>query len=109
MKTRVMVLGASRYKFPQEGTGEIIEGCKVHFVEENGGQEKDNIGRIPQSVVMDYEFYEYISNKPLPALMDAELTVSMRSKKMQLKIVDFEFIAPIDFQQKTAAAQAATK
>lgn len=102
MNQRVLVLGASRYKFPQEGTGEIIEGCKVHFVEEQSGQEENNIGRIPQSIVMDYDFYEYIASKPLPAICEAEITISMRGKKPTLKIVDFKFVAPIDFQAAKA-------
>lgn len=103
MEARVMVLGASRYKFAQEGTGELIEGCKVHFVEEKAGKEENNIGRIPQTTILDYEFYEYISSKQLPALCDAEMIVSMRGRKPSLKIVDFKYLSPVDF---TAAAVA---
>lgn len=106
MQQKVLVLGASRYKFPQEGTGEIIEGCKVHFVEEKGGEEENNIGRIPQSVIMEFDFYDYIKNKPLPAICNAEITISMRGKKPSLKIIDFEFVSAIDFAQAPAAAAA---
>ncbi|SFF49442.1 hypothetical protein SAMN04487969_15518 [Paenibacillus algorifonticola] len=97
MKARVLILGASRYKFPQEGTGEIIEGCKVHFVEEDGGEEENNIGRIPQTTIMDYEFYEYVKKQPLPSIFEADMIVSMRGKKPTLKIADFIFVEPINF------------
>lgn len=105
MKAKVLILGASRYKFPQEGTGEIIEGCKIHFVEEQGGEEENNIGRIPQTQIMDYEFYEYIRSNPLPALFDADFIISMRGKKPSLKIADFTFVSAIDFKQPAEAGK----
>ncbi|HEY0827105.1 MAG TPA: hypothetical protein VGE40_03345 [Bacilli bacterium] len=97
MKTQVIVLGSSRYHFVNEsaGTGELIEGCKVHYVEKDFVNEDNSIGMIPQTAIMEYDFFETL--KTIPGVYNAELTVSLRGKKPTLKIIDFEFVSAMNF------------
>lgn len=92
MNTRVVVLGVSRYKFPQEGTGELIEGCKVHYVEQNFTSEENSIGAIPQNCIMPYEVFEGM--KEVPGVYDANFSISLRGKKPTLKVTGFNYVAP---------------
>lgn len=91
---RVIVLGVSRYKFPNEKTGELIEGCKVHYMEEGFENQADSIGYVPQTAIIDFEEFEGFDPDKVPGVYTAALTVSMRTKKPTLKVVGFEYIKP---------------
>src|SRR5262245_25702684 len=107
MGTRVVVLGASRYKFAQEGSGELIEGSKVHYVEQNFDSQTDSIGAIPQTASLDYEYFGELAE--VPGVYDADFAVSLRGKKPQLKVSGFKFVAPFSFRTGQADTPGAAK
>lgn len=92
MNARVVVLGTSRYKFPQEGTGEIIEGCKVHYVEQNYTSDDNSKGAIPQAANLPFDVFEQLVE--VPAIYDAAFSVSLRGKKPSLKVTGFNYVSP---------------
>ncbi|MFD2334701.1 hypothetical protein ACFSR7_36115 [Cohnella sp. GCM10020058] len=90
LSTRVIVLGASRYKFPNPDTGEVIEGSKVHYVEQNFTPEADSLGAIPQTANLDYEFINEL--RSIPGVYDAEFSISLRRKTPTIKVTGFKHV-----------------
>lgn len=107
MKTGVIVLGVSRYKFAQDGTGEVVEGCKVHYVEDGFENQADSIGLIPQTAIMDYEHFEFFESAQIPGKYDAEFHVSLRGKKPTLKVGGFTYRSPFSINPLTTPANVA--
>lgn len=99
MKTRVIVLGVSRYSFPDQKTGEIIEGSKVSYIEETPADEENVNGHTPQTANMKYGYFEEMYASGVPGVYDANLTVSLSGRKPTLKIEGFDFVAPFSFKQ----------
>lgn len=96
MDAKVIVIGASRYKFPDNKTGEVIEGCKVHYADLNDSQKDDMIGHVPQTANLPYEYFEVISSQPIPGIYEAQLTVDLTARKPALKVVGFRFVQELD-------------
>lgn len=97
MTTKVIVTGVTRYKFAQEGTGEIIDGAKVHFVELEPEEGTDNKGYVTQQANLPYEVYEKLT--VLPGVYDAELTIKLTGKKPSLKVTGFNLINAVEFKE----------
>ncbi|MCL6456515.1 MAG: hypothetical protein K6T85_00770 [Gorillibacterium sp.] len=95
LKARVIVLGIGRYSFPDQTTGEIIEGSKVHYVEVNPQEEKDAQGYVPTVANMPLAYYDQIT--AIPGIYDAEMNIKMSGKKPSLKVTGFTFISPVEF------------
>ena len=102
MKTRVIVIGISRYRFPHDQTGEIIEGTKVHYIEDNMQNEEHLIGHVPQSANLPYEYFDKMAQ--VPGVYHAELSISLISKRPSLKVNGFEFLNPVEFKTIHPAA-----
>lgn len=105
MKTGVIVLGLSRYKFAQEGTGEVIEGCKVHYVEDGFQNEENSMGLIPQTAIIDFEHFETFDQKQIPGRYDAEFNISLRGRKPTLKVAGFTYRSPFTLGSVTTPTE----
>lgn len=99
MKTRVIVLGVSRYSFPDQKSGELIEGAKVSYIEESPADEENVAGHTPQTANMKYGYFDTIYNSGVPAVYDANLTVSLTGRKPTLKIEGFDYVGPFSFAE----------
>lgn len=98
MKVKVVVMGVSRYSFPDQKTNQLIEGTKVNYIEQVPADEENVIGHTPQSAVLDYHAFDKFLGKGLPAVYDCDLSVSLVGRKPSLKINGFEYVAPIEFR-----------
>lgn len=76
----VTVLSARRYSFAdEEKKGRQIEGCKIEYVDDWSGHEKQNSkGLDVFSATIDYADFEQLT--ALPADYDATFSVSKNSK-----------------------------
>lgn len=92
MEEQVIVLGASRYSFPNRENGEIIEGTKVHYITLSADKDKDKTGHAPQVANLDYDFYDTL--KEIPGVYDLKMTISFSGKKPSIKVNDFIFKKP---------------
>lgn len=94
MKTRVIVLGVSRYSFPDKNSGEIIEGAKVNYVEERPADEENVVGHTPQTANVKYKEFDELYAQGVPGVYDAHMRVDMTGRQPKLKIDAFEFVEP---------------
>lgn len=76
----VTVLSARRYSFAdEENPGRQVEGCKIEYVEDWKGQEKQNSKGVDVfSATIDYQDFESLMS--LPADYDATFSVSKNGK-----------------------------
>jgi len=104
MKTRVIILGVSRYSFPDQKTGQIIEGTKVNYVEQSRTDDENVVGHTPQTANLPYRDFDSLAFNPVPGIYDCTLKVDMSSRKLGVKVSGFQYIAPLSFEEKSAAA-----
>lgn len=95
-KMKVVVLGANRYSFEDEKSGREIEGCKVHYVTMDSGEEENQMGMIPKSENMPYAYYNQLGQ--VPGVYDATVTFQLSGKTLKAKISNFKFIEPVTFE-----------
>lgn len=86
----VKVLGVNKYSFQEQGTNRTIEGCNVHFINEESTETERNVGFLPKKATLPYEAYETFIKKEFPFKAKAYLTVDFNGQKPQLKITNFE-------------------
>ena len=98
---KVVVLGANRYSFEEQGTKRTIEGTKVHYIDLGNSSEEHSLGSIPKSQIMPYSYFNQLGQ--VPAVYDAEVQFDMSGKVMKAKIVDFKFIEAVTFELPTKA------
>lgn len=97
-KVQVIVIGVSRYNFPDKQTGEIIAGTKVHYFEHKAVDEENTVGYIPQTANLPYASFDGFDT--VPGVYNAELTMSLRGRKPSLMVTGFEMVRPISMQPK---------
>lgn len=95
-KIRVIVLGASRYSFPDTNTGEIIAGTKVHFVELNPQQSDDQKGMLATTTNLPYA--DFVELEQVPAVYDAEMSVTLAGRKPSIRVTGFTYVSPVDIK-----------
>lgn len=103
MKTKVIVLGVSRYSFADQKTGEVIEGTKVHYVEASQNGEENNIGHTPQTANMPFRYFDDVSFNPIPAIADCNLRIDLTGRKPSIKVIGFDNFVGIDFKERINA------
>ncbi|NOU81537.1 hypothetical protein GC101_21990 [Paenibacillus sp. LMG 31459] len=106
LKTRVLVLGVSRYSFPDEKNGNIIEGAKIHYCDADRAEEENVIGHTPQTAVVDYKEFMTMYTSGVPGYYDASMRISLTGRKPTLKIDAFEFVAPFSLVDKPVSNKA---
>ena len=81
MEKELIVVGLEKYRFPNKDTGEIIEGAKIHFLEQS---DRDNhFGYLPRSLNVNSDF-ELIYD--LPAVCKAEFSLDFSYKRPTTKL-----------------------
>lgn len=95
LKTRVIVLGYSRYNFVDTDTGRNVEGCKVHYVEQEGKSEENTEGHIPAVANLPYASFDTL--EAVPGLYDADISLKMTGRKPGLQVTGFTYVSPITF------------
>jgi len=103
MTAKVIVTGVTRYKFAQDGTGEIIDGAKVHYVELEPEQGTDNKGYVTQTANLPYEVYEQLT--VLPGVYEADISIKLTGKKPSLKVTGFNLINAVEFKELPTPAK----
>lgn len=99
MEKKVVVIGASEYKFSNRETGELIEGTKVHYLDPDGDTEK-GVGYFPTSANMPYGYLREL--KEVPGIYNLDIGVSLSGKKPVMKVLGFNLVAPLDLDQAFA-------
>lgn len=97
MKRKVVVLGVKRYKFPDRETGEIRDGCSVHYIDLETVEENDLYGVLPQKASLPYETFEKFKNGT--GIYEADLALDFKGKQPTIKLKDFTFFKKIDLQE----------
>lgn len=93
---KVVVLGANRYSFEEQGTKRTIEGTKVHYINIGNESGENELGSIPKSQIMDYSYFNQLGQ--VPGLYEAKVQFDMSGKTMKAKIVHFKFLEQVSFE-----------
>lgn len=100
---KVIVLGVSRYSFPNQETGEIIEGTKVNFIDTDEAKENDFLGFKQQTQNMPYALFGQFSNENLPGIYEMESKVDFSGKQLKIKITGFKFVSKLNLMGQQPA------
>lgn len=101
----VIVLGASYYKFKDEGTGEIKEGGNIHYVSDYAFTEADKKGMFPIKVAATAEIVKEVLKNELQYPAWCELShVNVPNGKgvAQPKLVKVKYLKAIKFDLNKA-------
>lgn len=101
---KVIVLGVSRYKFPNED-GEVIEGTKVNFIDTDEANEADFLGYKQQTKVMPYELFDQFNKDNLPGLYELEAKFDFTKKNLQVKVTGFKYVSKLNLLGTPQAAR----
>lgn len=93
---KVIVLGVSRYRFPNQETGELIEGTKVNFIDTDEAKENDFLGFKQQTQNLSYEVFSQFSNENLPGIYEMKSKIDFSGKNLKIKVTGFEFVSKIN-------------
>jgi hypothetical protein len=87
---KVMVLGVKRYSFNNRDTGELISGTKVHYYDLEPDLDENQVGFVASSENLPYEDFLSYKHMKLPAVCEAELSISLSGRKPVVKIKSFK-------------------
>ena len=97
----ITVLSARRYSMTDEKSGELVQGCKISYVEDWAGQNKQNSSGVSVlSANLPYDAFSQFAKLPAIFSADFEITEGARGRAV-LRLVACQY--------KTAVAVAPAK
>lgn len=101
LSSDITVLSARRYSMTDDKTGELVQGCKISYVEDWNGQNKQNSSGVAiLSANMPFDHFSQFAKLPAVYSADFELTEGARGRPV-LRLVACQY--------KTAVAVAPAK
>lgn len=89
----VLVIGMFPYKFEDEKSGKMIEGCTVHYVDTNEVQERGN-GLKPNKARISLEEFQKVQTQILPAFAQMNAILRLSTNKLEIQnFSDFEIVS----------------
>lgn len=82
----VTLLGAKRYNFVKEGTGEIIKGTKAFYHSANANKDENFIGFEATVSNLPYETFDELKDLKFPVSATAIFNIDLANKKNPLKL-----------------------
>lgn len=85
----IKIVHVSRYSFTNDETGELIEGTKITFIDQQEHDTDDSFGRKVYTQILPYKEFESLKQKKLPLDCKAVYEQVSLDKKPKFKELKF--------------------
>lgn len=91
-KEKVILLGARKYDFANQETGEIIKGCNVFYSTLKQENDENLVGSVANKVSLPYDEFQKYQSIKYPSIAEMSYSLSFSGRNPRINVDGFKVI-----------------